>query len=107
MLYDDAQEESIVGIMQFVRMEAAPGKVDALLDLLQPGREFPRTVNGCEAFDIFQSQDDPHQILLIERWISVEAHKAAFEKNVVATGLLDRLVILLTGPPQMGYYLPR
>ena len=94
-------------VVQIVRMEAAPGKAAQLLVLLQQGRDFTLKVDGCEAFDVYQAKDDPHQLLMVERWASVEAHQTHFEKNVKATGLLDRCVALMREPPQLAYYLPR
>ena len=96
-----------MSVIQLVRMEAAPGKPAELLALLQQGRAFTLRVDGCEAFDIYQGKDDPHQLLMVERWVSQEAHHVHFERNVMATGLLDRCVALMTGPPQLTYYLPR
>ena len=88
-------------------MEAAEGKSAELLALLQQGRDFTLTVDGCEGFDVYQGKDDRHQLLMVERWVSLEAHQVHFKKNVMASGLLDRCVALMTGPPQLAYYLPR
>jgi quinol monooxygenase YgiN len=96
-----------VSVVQVVRMEAADGKAAELLALLQGGRDFTLTVAGCEAFEVLQGKDDPDQLLMFERWASVEAHQAHFERNVRATGLLDRTVALMTGPPVLAYYLLR
>ena len=106
-LTESAKEVPSVSVIQLVRMEAASGKADELLRLLQQGRDFTLTVDGCEAFDLYQGKDDPHQLLMIERWVSIDAHQVHFEKNVMATGLLDRCTALMTGPPQFTYYLPR
>ena len=96
-----------MSVIQFVRMEAAEGKSAELLALLQQGRDFTLTVDGCEGFDVYQGKDDRHQLLMVERWVSLEAHQVHFQKNVMASGLLDRCVALMTGPPQLAYYLPR
>ena len=96
-----------MSVIQLVRMEAASGKATALLALLQQGRDSTLTVEGCEAFDVYQGRDDPHQLLMIERWVSVEAHQVHFEKNVIATGVLDRCMALMTRPPELAYYRPR
>ena len=96
-----------MSVIQVVRMEATRGKAAELLALLQQGRDFTLTVDGCEAFDVYQSKDDPHQLLMVERWVSVDAHRIHFETNVMATGLLDRCQALMTGEPQLAYYLPR
>jgi quinol monooxygenase YgiN len=96
-----------MSVIQVVQMEAARGQPGKLLALLQQGRDFTLTVDGCEAFDIYQGKDDPHQLLMIERWVSLEAHQDHFQKNVMATGLFDQCTALMAGPPQLAYYLPR
>ena len=87
--------------------QAVPGAAGALLDLLQRGRDFALTVDGCEAFEVYQGKDDSHEFVMIERWTSVEAHQAHFEKNVKASGVLDRVEAFLTAPVQGIYYLRR
>ena len=49
----------MMGIANFL---AAEGKAEALLPLLQHGRDISRTAVGCEAFDLYQRQDDPHNL---------------------------------------------
>jgi quinol monooxygenase YgiN len=33
------------------------------------------TVEGFEAFDVYQGDEDPHRFVMVERWASVDAHK--------------------------------
>jgi quinol monooxygenase YgiN len=89
--------------------EAAPGKADELLALLQQGREFAAQWNGFEAFDVHRGNDDPHRFVMVECWTSVGAHQAHFETNVKASGVLDRAEALMTAPFQVSdaYYVPR
>jgi quinol monooxygenase YgiN len=97
---------SVTAIYSF---EAAPGKADELLAILQQGREFAASVEGFEAYDVYQGNDDPHRFVMVERWTSVDAHQAHFEKNVKASGVLDSAEALMTAPFQMSdaYYVPR
>jgi hypothetical protein len=46
---------------------------------------------------------------MVERWASVDAHRAHFEKNVKASGVLDAAEALMTGPFQLAdaYYVLR
>ena len=70
--------------------------------LLQQGRDRSREAEGCEAFDLFQRQDDPHKFMFIERWTSIEAHHANMAQNIVASGHFATLMPLLVGPPDNG-----
>lgn len=85
-----------------VNFQASEGNAEALLPLLRKGRDFSREAEGCEAFDLFQRQDDPHKFMFIERWTSIEAHHANVSDNVVASGHLAKIMLLLVGPPDNG-----
>jgi quinol monooxygenase YgiN len=89
--------------------EAAPGKADELLALLQQGRDFAASVEAFEAFDVHQGSDDPHRFVMVERWTSVEAHQAHFEENLKASGVLDRAETVMAAPFEVSdaYYVPR
>jgi quinol monooxygenase YgiN len=87
--------------------QAVHEKAEPLLALLREGRDLGVTVEGCEAFDVYQGHDDPHKFVMVERWTSVQAHQAHFQKNVRASGVLDSVAALMIGPPQGAYYLAR
>ena len=86
--------------------EAAPGKAEDLLAVLRQGRDFSSTVEGFEAFEVYQGSNDPQRFVMVERWASIEAHQAHFETNVRATGVLDAAEALMAGPFEVGdaYY---
>ena len=85
-----------------VNFQAAEGNGAKLLALLQQGRDFSRKAEGCESFEVFQRQDDPTKYMFLEQWTSLEAHRENMAKNVVASGHLDKIKALLTGPPDNG-----
>ena len=85
-----------------VNFQASEGETDRLLPLLLEGRDLSRKAEGCEAFDLFQRQDDQRRFMFIERWSSIEAHHANMAQNIVASGHLARLLPLLVGPPDNG-----
>jgi quinol monooxygenase YgiN len=92
------------------RFEAADGKAEELVAVLQQGRDFTMTVEGCQGFEVFQGKDDPNKFVMTERWASVEDHRSHFEKNVKASGVLDHAEALMTGPfppPDESYYVLR
>jgi len=96
-----------MSVTVIINFEAAQGHAEALLAILQEGRDFGLTVDGCEAYDVYQGKEEPHKFALIERWTSVDAQQAHFENNVRASGVLDRVVTLTIEPPQGVYYLRR
>lgn len=85
-----------------VNFHASEGNSQSLLSLLREGRDLSRKADGCEAFDLFQRQDDPHKFMFMERWTSIDAHHANMAENIVASGHLARVLPLLVGPPDNG-----
>ena len=80
------------------RFRARDGKAVELLTLLQGGRDFSLTVDGCEGFDVYQGRDDPHQFVMMETWRSEQVHEAHFEKNARGSGWLEQVEALMTQP---------
>jgi quinol monooxygenase YgiN len=91
-----------VSVDVVVNFEAADGNIEPVLALLRAGRDLSRNAQGCELFDVFQRQDDPHKFMFVERWTSIEAHHANMSQNIVASGHLAKLLPLLVGPPDNG-----
>ena len=96
---------SVTVIYEFL---AARGRAPELLELLRQVRDFGRTVEGCESFDIYQADTDPHRLVMIETWASADAHQEHFEKYVQATGVLDQAIALMAKQPEIsGAYFAR
>jgi quinol monooxygenase YgiN len=98
---------SVTAIYSF---QAAEGKAEELVAMLQQGRDFTLTVEGCERFEVFQGKDDSNKFVMTERWASVEDHRSHFERNVKASGLLEHAEALMAQPfppPDESYYLLR
>jgi quinol monooxygenase YgiN len=91
-----------VSVSVVVNFQASNGNIELLLPLLREGRDLSRKAEGCEVFDLFQRQDDPHKFMFIERWTSIDAHHANMAKNIVGSGHLAKLLPLLVGPPDNG-----
>lgn len=85
---------SITHITEFY---AAPGQEGTLLALLTEGRDRMRAAEGCESFDLYHGQDE-HAFTFVQRWISPEAHDAAFADRIVQTGHLDKVLATLGQP---------
>ena len=85
-----------------VNFQATDGNSDLLLGLLREGRDLSRNAEGCEQFDLFQRQDDPHKFMFLERWASIDAHHANMADNIVASGHLAKMLPLLAGSPDNG-----
>ena len=91
-----------MSVMVVVNFRASEGNAEALLPLLQEGRDISRGADGCESFELYQRGDDPHKFMFLERWSSLAAHHANMANNIVASGHLAQFMPLLIGPPDNG-----
>jgi quinol monooxygenase YgiN len=91
-----------VSVSVVVNFQASDGNGELLLPLLREGRDISKNAEGCEVFDLFRRQDDPHKFMFIERWTSIDAHHANMAENIVASGHLAKMLPLLVGPPDNG-----
>jgi quinol monooxygenase YgiN len=98
------EREVAMSTVQIVRLRAAEGKADELRGIIEQARSFSLTVDGCEAFDVYEAAETPGSIVMVERWASVEQHQQHFQKNVIDTGVLDRVGALLSAPMEYGYH---
>jgi len=87
--------------------EARDGKADELLGPLIGGRDFGRSVEGCESFEVYQGAEDPHRFVMVETWASADAQRAHFETNVLPSGVLDKVGALVVGPIQPSSFVRR
>jgi quinol monooxygenase YgiN len=85
-----------------LNFQALPGHANELLVLLIEGRDLSRAADGCETFEVFQREDDPHKFMFLERWSSIDAHHQNMAVNIVASGQLALIMPLIVGPPNNG-----
>jgi quinol monooxygenase YgiN len=90
-----------------ISFKAAPGNEDALLKLLQHGRDVSLKAKGCESFELWQSQDQPARFVMIERWRSMDDHHANFAQQIKESGHLEKIAALLADPIHGGVYKAR
>jgi quinol monooxygenase YgiN len=83
-------------------MTAAADKGTALADALTKIAAIAEKLPGCEGVQILRDIESPQNFVLIEKWISVEAHKAglsSFPKEALAP-----LSTALAAPPEGAYF---
>lgn len=80
-------------------MIAVAGTADQMREVLIALAQAVRGLAGCLGVELLQSESDETRFQFIEKWESVEAHKAApFPKEAMAA-----LKPLLAGPPVSDY----
>ena len=92
-----------MSIIYIGQSQAKPEEIDTfrnfLMSVVRPGVQ---SSEGCQSYQVFQSQDDPTRFIGIEVWASVEAHRAAV-KNIPPESI-NEFMQLVTAPPSGGYY---
>ena len=88
-------------IARFYRMQAKPDGGDALNAVLAALADAVRALPGSEGVELMRDTADGERFVFIEKWTSIEAHKAA------AAGLpkptLTAVMEALAGAPYGSY----
>ena len=89
--------------MVYLDLRSMPEKIKelkrALKKLLPETRKYP----GCQGVEVFQNQDDPDNLILVERWDSREHYQAYLDWRI-ETGVLDTLLSMLSQEPGIHYF---
>ena len=62
-----------------------------------------RKYDGCQGVETFNNQDDPNQLVLVEKWESRQ-HYEAYLAWRTESGALDAVVSMTSGAPSIRYF---
>jgi len=91
-----------MSISRIGETQAKPELIEELHDFLISIMPLIQSSPGCEAVQLYQSQDEPTKFLMIEVWDSVESHRASV-KNI-PSDLLAKIQPMLASPPSGNYF---
>lgn len=91
-------EAVLMSITHVTEFHAAPGQESTLVALLTEGRNRMRAAEGCESFDLYRDQDDDLAFTFAQRWVSADAHDAAFGERIAQSGHLEKVLAALGQP---------
>lgn len=93
-------------VARHYRMDAAEGKAEALLSALTVLAGALETLPGFLGADLLRDLDRPDRFIFIEKWSSVEAHKAG--GSLLPKETLTPVMNALADRPEGAYlnYLP-
>jgi len=74
------------------QLHAAPEKGDELAELLGAGRDRMRAAVGCESFELLRNEADSRSFVFVQRWVSHQAHDAAFAEQIIQSGHLEKVL---------------
>ncbi len=79
-----------MSVMLIVRISGKPGHGKALSELIQPVPP-DNDVDGFAGMDVYVNTTKPDEVILLEKWSSVDAHKK-FLAELEAQGGLDEML---------------
>lgn len=91
-------------VIRHYLMTAAEGRADELRGTLRALAGAVEAIAGCEGTETMHDVDRPGRFLFIERWTSIEAHKAGGAN--LPKPLLEALVAPLVGRPEGSCFQP-
>ncbi len=94
--------------MSFVRsylMIAKPGDEPALAAALERLAGKVRPIEGCTGVELYQDIDKPERFTFLERWTSIDAHKAG--GKLLGKEAFAPIMAALAAPPEAASIAPR
>jgi quinol monooxygenase YgiN len=88
-------------IARVYQMVAADGKEQALLDALVALERVVRPLDGCLGVELLRDSQQPNKFLFVEKWRTVEAHKAA--GPLLPRASFGPVMAALAKPPESSY----
>lgn len=92
-----------MAVIAMVRLTATPGQRDALLNAMEAAIEATREHPNCHGVEVLGGIEGGDDVLLVERWTSVEDHQE-FINGVMDAGGLDGIMRLLATEIETLHY---
>lgn len=86
-----------------LRLQIRPEYVDAIAADFLENLPDTRGYDGCYELVAYRNQDNPGEIVEVQRWESRE-HYEKYISWRTETGMADHLISMLSGPPEIRYY---
>lgn len=90
-------------IVRIGEFQAADGKNEQLFSFLQSLTDYITHSKGCISYDVLRKHDSPGAFAVIERWLSIEAHRASVDN--FPKELMQQAMPLFAEAPKGSYYL--
>jgi quinol monooxygenase YgiN len=91
-----------MSVIRIGETQSKPELTEILRDFLVSIMPTIKSSQGCEAVQLYQSQDDPSKFVMLEVWDSIESHRASVRN--IPPEKLGEIRPLLAGSPSGSYY---
>lgn len=92
-----------MGVVVLLDLKVKPDKVEEFKEFVASIIGDTRAYDGCESMTFTANQDDPTNVVFVERWESREKYEKYFAWRV-ETGALEQVVPMLASEPSPRYY---
>lgn len=92
-----------MAVTVLLALQAQPDKADELVELFRRILPETRAYDGCGGVEVMRNQDDPTDVLLIERWASRE-HFDRYARFRNEDGTVAAMGALAAAPPSVRYF---
>ena len=92
-----------MSVTVLLEMQSKPEKIDELKAVFKNILPDTRSYDGCQGVDMVGNQDNPCNLVLIEKWASRQHHEK-YSAWRTETGVLEKLGAMLSQPPSIRYY---
>ncbi|HZZ48815.1 MAG TPA: antibiotic biosynthesis monooxygenase family protein [Pseudonocardia sp.] len=86
-----------------LELTAKDGTYDELRKMFIDIISDTRSYEGCVSVDFVRNQDEPNQMVILEKWDSRKSYEAYFAWRT-ETGVLEQLGKLADGAPQLRFF---
>ena len=92
-----------MSVMVLLEFRSKPDCLERLKEKLAEWLPDTRSYEGCSGTGAYSLTDDPHLLVMVERWESRE-HYERYRNWRADTGVRAQLVAMLEGPPIVRYF---
>jgi quinol monooxygenase YgiN len=85
-----------VSLFVTLELQAADGKADEMIEVLKKALVDTRARKGCESVEVYQDQNKPGAVFLVERWATRE-DDTAYREWRAGDGAITEMAGLVTG----------
>ena len=89
--------------MVFLELQSNAESIDQLKSNFKDMLSDTRKYDGCQSVEVFDNQDDPLNLVLVEKWESRQ-HYEAYLAWRTETGALDDVVSMTSQAPSIRYF---
>ena len=92
-----------MAVTVLLELKAQADKVDALIQTFKEILPDTRAYDGFVSIEVVKNQDEPTDIVLIEKWQS-RGHYEKYLAWRTETGAMEAVGAMVAGPPSIRYY---